>query len=78
MDKAGDNIIAATNITEMAMQETKEFIRIMSTVCVICNVCSFILSSHVIYNLIYAMVTAKKNKDKAKRKLYLYSSLFVS
>ncbi len=52
--------------------------QVLGTVTAACNIFSVMLSSIVIYNFYVAICNAKKKRDVAKKKLYVYSILFVS
>ena len=54
------------------------FDQVLVIVTALCNVFSLSLSGYVMWNLMQAFKNAKKKREKAKRKLYVYSMLFVS
>ncbi len=77
-DVVAETIAEIVDEGAMAPDEGLSVKDIMILVTFICNIFSFMLSSQVMIAFITAMRQAKKNKDIAKKKLYLYSMLFVS
>lgn len=72
------NDTAAANATEAGSQGVTGIFFTMTTVSISCNIFTLMLSGLVIYNLATAYRGARKNKEVRRKKLYLYSMLFVS
>ncbi len=74
----GTNSSGAANATEAASQSVTGIFFTMTTVSISCNIFTLMLSGLVIYNLATAYRGARKNKEIRRKKLYLFSMLFVS
>lgn len=72
-------VLADVVVPETTTDEPQfAFDQVLIIVTALCNAFSLSLSGYVMWNLMQAFKNAKKKREKAKRKLYVYSMLFVS